>query len=554
LTRARAGRLILAVLLVAGLLVPTAGQADQRVIVRAVPEALDQIRALVERMGGEIVLELPVISGLAVRLSSSAAERLGKDDRVLSITPDYPVRLTGSPDAGASLPGSMARINTTILKSSSFWAHGYLGDGVGVAVIDSGIAPVGGLDAQGKVWNGPDLSFDSPYENLRNLDLFGHGTHIAGIIAGRDGGGPPGGPGFAGVAPGAHIVNVKVADATGTADVSQVIAGIGWVVAQTDDPDSRIRVLNLSFGTDGTQDYRVDPLAFAAEAAWHAGIVVVVAAGNDGQPAALRNPAYDPYLISVGAVDPAGTYSTSDDAILEFSNCGTGGRRVDLLAPGKSVVSLRVPGSFADTFYPEAAEGDRFFRGTGTSQAAAVVSGAVALLLDQRPELSPDQVKDLLIRSTRPVPGAGASCGGAGLLDLHRLYGLPTRAADQGFDLSDGSGSLEAARGSYHVYHDGVPLVGEIDVTGGTWSGGTWSGGTWSGGTWSGGTWSGGTWSGGTWSGGTWSGGTWSGGTWSGGTWSGGTWSGGTWSGGTWSGGTWSGGTWSGGTWSGSWG
>jgi serine protease AprX len=520
------------------------------VIVRAVPGSLDGVREKVGQLGGEIVLDLGIINGLSARLTSYAAQLLGQTEGVLSVTPDYPVRLNGAGPGGPTPVGNLKRINSVVIRSDTFWKAGYVGDGIGVALIDSGVTAVGGLDGAGKIWNGPDLSFDSPYPNLGHLDMYGHGTHVAGIIAGQDPSGAA--DGFAGVAPGAHIVNVKVADATGTADVSQVIAGIGWVVAHADDPGVNIRVLNLAFGTDGTQDYRVDPLAYAAEAAWHAGIVVVVAAGNDGLAHPLRNPAYDPYVISVGAVDAAGTFGTGDDSVLDFSNCGTEARSVDLLAPGRSVSSLRVPGSYVDANFPGATDGTRFLRGTGTSQAAAVVSGAVALVLQHRPDLSPDQVKALLLASAQPLPPKADRCMGAGNLDLHRAFKMKVPdAAGQEFDASDGSGSLEAARGSYHVLHDGVPLVGEIDITGGTWSGGTWSGGTWSGGTWSGGTWSGGTWSGGTWSGGTWSGGTWSGGTWSGGTWSGGTWSGGTWSGGTWSGGTWSGGTWSGGTWSG---
>jgi subtilisin family serine protease len=534
----------------------TPAGTDVRVIVQAEAGRVAEVRDRLEALGGSVVTELPVIEGFSAEIGSGAVELLEATDGVRQVTPDARIELASTAGSASGVP--MAVLTGRVLDVDSLWRRGITGDGVGVALIDSGVTPVGGLDADGKVLNGPDLSFDGGFDNLRHLDMYGHGTHLAGIIAGSD----PGMPArptdrwlrsnFAGIAPGAHIVNVKVADATGTADVSQVIAGIQWVIEHKDDGPADIRVLTLAFGTDSTQDYRIDPLAHAAESAWHAGIVVVVAAGNDGGRSPLRDPANDPFVIAVGATDARDTARQSDDRVMAFSNCGTDDRSVDILAPGRSVSSLRVAGSFIDDQFPEAADGDRFFRGTGTSQAAAVVTGAVALMLDNRPGMTPDQVKAALLRTAGDVRSARGNCADAGALDVRRAVAARPGAASQGWERSDGSGSIEASRGSYHVYRDGEALTGEIDVTGGTWSGGTWSGGTWSGGTWSGGTWSGGTWSGGTWSGGTWSGGTWSGGTWSGGTWSGGTWSGGTWSGGTWSGveRTWSGGTWSGGTWS----
>ena len=529
-------------------------------IVRAEHGMLDQVRRHVASIGGTITLDLPIVDGFAASVPAAVAGVVSELAGVASVTPDGSVSLHGhrdhddDDDHRLDVP-PIAELTTQVLDLDRLWRRGITGEGVGVALIDSGVTPVGGLDADGKVFNGPDLSFDGPFESVRHLDVFGHGTHLAGIIAGRD----PDLPDrprerdaerhFAGVAPDAHVISVKVADGMGTADVSQVIAGIQWVIEHKDDPEVNIRVLTLAFGTDSVQDYQLDPLAYAVEQAWHAGLVVVVAAGNDGNAEALRNPASDPYVVSVGATDPHGTSRAQDDRVLDFSNCGVGDRRVDVVAPGRSISSLRVDGSYIDSQYPEAADGERFFRGTGTSQAAAVTAGVVALMLERRPDLTPDQVKTLLTDTSDRVRSQ-SSCRGARTIDPDQAVFRPVpKGAEQDWPRSDGSGSLEAARGSYHVYRDGEPLVGEIDVTGGTWSGGTWSGGTWSGGTWSGGTWSGGTWSGGTWSGGTWSGGTWSGGTWSGGTWSGGTWSGGTWSGGTWSGGTWSGGTWSTASW-----
>ena len=173
-------------------------------------------------------------------------------------------------------------------------------------------------------------------------------------------------------------------------------------------------MLNLSYGTDGVQDYLVDPLTHAVENAWRAGIVVVVSGGNDGFGSGkLNNPAYDPHVIAVGAADTRGTVATADDLVPDFSSRGDASRRVDVVAPGRSIASLREPGSYLDAVHPAARYGDRLFKGSGSSQAAAVVSGAVALLLDQRPGLTPDQVKALLRETAAPLPLADAAAGPA---------------------------------------------------------------------------------------------------------------------------------------------
>src|SRR6185312_13840219 len=194
---------------------------------------------------------------------------------------------------------------------------------------------------------------------------------------------------------------------------------IDWVVENGHKDGLNIRVMNMSFGTDGTQSYVYDPLAYAAEMAWRAGVVVVVAAGNDGNDVLrLNNPASDPYVIAVGSDSANGTATTADDTVSAFSNNGNGGRNPDLIAPGDHVVSLRDPGSYLDTTYPAARIGDRLFRGSGTSQAAAVVSGAAALLIQQRPTATPDQIKALLTGTASPVPGATPAQQGSGLIDL----------------------------------------------------------------------------------------------------------------------------------------
>ena len=217
---------------------------------------------------------------------------------------------------------------------------------------------------------------------------------------------------YRGMAPGARIVSVKVGVADGGVDVSQVIAAITWVTEHAHDPGLNIRVINLSYGTNSLQSYRLDPLAYAAEQAWKAGIVVVVAGGNTGYQKGrgapgLANPAYDPYLISVAASDSQYTMTQADDTIASYSASGNGldgGKDPDLAAPGAHIQGLRVPGSFLDEHHPGAVFGGRFFRGSGTSEAAAIVSGAVALLLDAVPQATPDMVKEALTSFRHQAP------------------------------------------------------------------------------------------------------------------------------------------------------
>jgi serine protease AprX len=497
------------------------------VIVRVQPgSGLGAAEQAVRDLGGRVGLPLPIIDGFAARLPQAGIAVLLATGGVVSVEPDAPVRLSAS--GGFDPAGDAGSLFTTTLGTGAqaFWQNGFTGRGVDVALIDSGVAAVDGLSVPGKVVNGPDLTLDAFSPALRSVDGFGHGTHMAGIIAGRDTAAVPGAyagdsADFVGMAPDARLVNVKVADAQGNSDVSQVIAGIGWVVDHRTANGLNIRVLNLSFGTNSSQPYTLDPLAAAAEMAWRRGLVVVASAGNFGNASnGLADPATDPYVIAAGAVDTMGTPATTDDAVAAFSSAGTAARTPDLVAPGTHIASLRDPGSSLDVLHGATATvGGRFFRGSGTSQAAAVVSGAAALVLSQRPSATPDQVKALLTGGASPLPGTSALLQGAGRLRLQPLLTAPTPDTHQSWPVSTGSGSLELSRGSGPGGLDAA-LAALVAALGGGWSGGGWSGGGWSGGGWSGGGWSGGGWSGGGWSGGGWSGGGWSGGGWSGGGWS----------------------------------
>jgi serine protease AprX len=261
----------------------------------------------------------------------------------------------------------------------------------------------------------------------------------------------------------------------------------------------------------------------------------------------------------------------SDDVVPGFSKKGSaveGKRGPDLVAPGSSIVSLRAPGSFVDQLHGDSgALGSRFFKGSGTSQSAAVVSGAAALLLSQRPWLTPDQVRDVLKRSAQDVPGASADAEGAGSLDLTAAYTTGGRAVAAA-RVHAGGGSLDKARGTMKVKKNGVTLTGERDIFGApadtaglattetlgldstpSWSDGRWLGPLAQGATWAGATWAGATWAGRAWSGATWAGATWAGATWAGATWASDGWAGATWAGATWADAEWADDLWSSASW-----
>jgi serine protease AprX len=283
----------------------------------------------------------------------------------------------------------------------------------------------------------------------------------------------------------------------------------------------------------------LDPLTYAVEVAWRKGIVVVVAAGNGGFGSTkLNDPAYDPRVIAVGAANSNATYSIQDDTIPSFSSCGDGTRNPDLVAPGQSIVSLRNPGSYADVNYASARVGStpRFFKGSGTSQSAAVVSGAAALLIQQHPEMTPDQVKELLTSTATPVPLASPRCQGAGMIDLKFSTPVPTIAESAQTSLyATGLGTLQGARGTMVLSDGTVTLSGEMDIFGTPWNPVDWTAKSWSETSWTGGDWNAKSWSGSSWSGTSWTAKSWSGVTWIAKSWSGKSWSSMTWSSKSWS-------------------
>jgi subtilase family protein len=506
--------------------------------------------------GGSIVRRLDIVNGFSARVPANRVADVTATPGVDHVAPDRPIhffsrRMTGDALQGATTLDDVRRIVGADVADFL----GINGSNIGVGLLDTGVTKVDGLD-HGQVLQGADITSDAATANA-HLDGYGHGTFMASIIGGDDR--SQSGDSFHGVADDSNVVAVKAAKADGVTDLFTVLAALDWVVATKNTTNTR--VLNLSFGVDPAGgDYRSDPLAAAVERVWKSGIVVVAAGGNNGELAGspLTSPGYDPYVLTVGAADTHGTVTTADDTVEAFSPVGTT-RHVDLVAPGQTVLGLRDPGSTIDTSYPSARVGDRLFKGTGTSEATAVVSGVVADLLEARPSLTPDQVKALLKSTATPLRLASADAQGSGMVNLGRALVAPvpahaTQTWDQAFLPPAPPPSGPPAPPCPALPADGSGAGACIEPTGGSWTGGSWTGGSWTGGSWTGGSWTGGSWTsvaGGSWTGGSWTGGSWTGGSWTGGSWTGGSWTGGSWTGGSWTGGSWTGGSWTGGSWTG---
>jgi serine protease AprX len=241
---------------------------------------------------------------------------------------------------------------------------------------------------------------------------------------------------YIGVAPMVNIVNVKISNDNGSAMMKDVVAGLQWVLEHKD--AYNIRVINLSLNSLVAESYHTNPLDAAVEILWFNGVVVVVSAGNKGT-GAIYPPANDPFVITVGAVDDKGTAAINDDAVANFSAYGkaeNGSVKPDLVAPGKNIIARLVNQNMGlAALHPANKVGSQYFRMSGTSMAAPMVSGAVALLLKDEPGLTPDQVKfRLKATANKSWSGYNASKAGAGYLDVYAaVKGTTSASANTGF-------------------------------------------------------------------------------------------------------------------------
>jgi len=362
--------------------------------------------------------------GAVVAANSAELDALGADAGVDHLSGDVPVR-TWMSVSNQSTAADQTRAGTSGLLGIGA-IPGVTGQGVTVAVIDSGISTHTAL-ANRVLAN---VSFVSGDPSV--ADAYGHGTHVAGIITGAASAASHVTPLYTGgIAPGANLVNVRVLGADGTGLTSDAVAGIEWAIANK--TKYKIRVINISFGHPVMEPAATDPLCEAVAEAVQAGIVVVAAAGNSGKTpdgqmvlGSITSPGNSPLALTVGALNTFGTVTRSDDAVTTYSSRGPTrfdlAVKPDVAAPGNKIISLQANGSYLPTLYPSlhvaGSSTNAYMTLSGTSMAAPMVSGGVALLLQGTPGLSVPQVKLAIQNGATYVASGGLMGAGAGSVNF----------------------------------------------------------------------------------------------------------------------------------------
>src|SRR5579884_542306 len=494
-----------------------------KVIVEAA--SLPAAIAAVQAAGGEVTGRLDFIQAVVANARPATLASLRSLPGV-TVVPDLPVRVAS---AGFDLTTAAPQLQAIDLGSA--WSPGG-GANIGVALIDTGVGAE--PDLVHHVIGGPNLSGSGS-----GLDQYGHGTFMAGLISGDGTSSASWGVHYLGVASGAHIVSIKVAGADGSTSLSKVIGGIGWSIAHR--KQFNLRVMNLSLSAPYKLPVNVDPLDRAVEAAWASGITVVAAAGNDG-PGSVTSPGDDPWVITVGALATYSWPDSSSDTVASFSGESKTIGKPDLLAPGAHTVSTSDPGSTIYAANPSAvipsdAPTGPYFKGTGTSMSAAIVSGAAALIAAAHPGATPDAIKGALTSSTRTVPGHRGL-----ILDVAAaLSAKPVPAWNQHHPISNPAVANQ--------FQGSMPWdmksFGSSAWAGSSWDGSSWDGSSWDGSSWDGSSWDGSSWDGSSWDGSSWDGSSWDGSSWDGSSWDGSSWDGSSWDGSSWDGSSWDGSSWS---------
>ncbi|HEX3030676.1 MAG TPA: S8 family peptidase [Bacillota bacterium] len=357
------------------------------------------VRAAMAKHNSTISHELPLINSFASRMTIRGIAELAEHPAVKKIWLDREVH-------------TVLDIAGPVVQAPGVWDWGFTGEDITVAIIDTG------------VYNHPDLV--SPTNRIVAFRDFiknktvayddnGHGTHVAGCVAGN---GTSSQERYKGLAPRANVVGLKVLDRNGSGLLSTVIAGIQWCIEEKE--RLGIRVINLSLGSSAQGSYRDDPVCQAVEKAWQAGIVVVAAAGNEGPEAGtIGSPGNDALIITVGASDDRGTVDQPDDVIADFSSRGPTGdglEKPDVIAPGTNIISLAAQGSTLYRQLKSQRVDKNYLSLSGTSMATPICAGIIALILQANPGLSPDEVKTLLKGNARSLDFAPNSQG-AGYVD-----------------------------------------------------------------------------------------------------------------------------------------
>ncbi len=387
---------------------------------------------MVEQLGGAILSDLSIIHAFAAQLPAGAIETLASNSAVRWISLDAPVTSSSQSAKKAPTPASAKNYYLETLRHNELIkSHPSLtGQGIGVAVIDSGISTSKDFSMLTRI---PSFNPLATSDN----DKYGHGSHVGGIIAGN---GYESGGLLKGIAPGVNLIALKISDDVGRAYESDTVKAIQWIYENR--AQYNIRVVNLSINSTAESSYHTSPFNAAVEVLWFNGIVVVTSSGNKGGGlggnTANAAPANDPFIITVGAADERSTTSRSDDTVANYTAFGTtrdGHVKPELVAPGSNIYSVLSSSSDWGKLYPSRVALSYYFVLSGTSMAAPMVTAAVALLLQDEPNLTPDQVKYRLINtgSQIVVGGNGSNQITASYLDINAaVNGTTTQSANTG--------------------------------------------------------------------------------------------------------------------------
>jgi serine protease AprX len=429
---------------------------------------------------GVVRKTLRFVDGVAATVRAGELERLTAQPGVSLVAPDPSVTLAtvGAVSMSALATGYPARDAV-----SKPWAAGVTGQGVGIAVIDSGVTP---SDAFGSRL--VPVALDGQTGSLD--DTVGHGTMVAGVAAGNS----PDGK-FIGIAPGATVYALNIDRPSGVY-TSDVITALKWVFDNAH--TYNIRVVNLSLTENATSSYRDSPLDLAVERLWASGVFVAVAAGNRGAGAIDFAPANDPLPLTAGAFDTMDTSGGKDDTLLPWSSRGTtadGFVKPEMVLPGRHIAAPLPAGSFLDALAPSANRvGTGYASINGTSFAAPQIAGAAAILFQKHPTWSPDNVKWLLIAKPGPKP-KNSTAPSLNLGPVFDFNSTPGRA-------NQGVPTLVCAPGTSCV--TGSTIASSWDSS--SWSSSSWSSSSWSSSSWSStADWSSSSWSSSSWSSSSWS-------------------------------------------------
>jgi serine protease AprX len=351
----------------------------------------------VTQLAGLLTQELPIINAFAAQLSAQAALDLANDPNVRWVSLDAPVESSKRKTESESEQVTTTPVNYFLdtLGVRPVWEMGLKGQGITVAVIDSGTNQEKDLQVDPTKAK-PDsrvleqLTFNSNAGHAN--DATGHGTHVAGIIGGS---GYRSDGLYAGIAPEVNFISLKINDETGMAYESDAIGAMQWVLDHKE--KYNIRAVNLSVNSTQESSYHTSPLDAAAEILWFNGLVVVASAGNKGPVSGYNTvkaaPANDPFIITVGASDEHGSADISNDKLSSFSAHGTtvdGFSKPEIIAPGTDIISILGPGNWIPEHPDHVVMNGEYFRLSGTSMSAPMVTGAVVLLLQDEPNLTPD--------------------------------------------------------------------------------------------------------------------------------------------------------------------